>query len=294
MGICAVVISYHPAEQIIENIIALLDQVDKVIVVDNGSGSQIEELMGRLAQYSKVSVLYNLENLGIAVALNMGVRLAKSLGYEWVITFDQDSKVTSSMIKKMLQIYDEYPEKEKIASLSPRYRDVSSGRIWGNSRQHSSGETRVYAEPLVVITSGNMIKSTIFDTVGYFNEALFIDHVDTEYCLRCVNHGYKILEIHDAILEHNLGAPTQHKLLWTTPITTNHSVLRRYYNARNGVYVYKKFLFTQPVWVFKHAYIYLKAIIVLMLFEGGRGEKLMAICRGIVHGLFGKLGKYES
>jgi rhamnosyltransferase len=294
MSICAVVISYHPAEQIIENITALLDQVDEVVIVDNGSGSTTQALLSQLKQYSKLSVIYNPENIGIAAALNIGVKHAKKFGYEWVATFDQDSKVTPGMISTMLQVYEAYPEKEKVASLSPRYRDIASGRVGSGGNQLLNNEFLSYTEPLVVITSGNMIKSSVFDTVGYFNEALFIDHVDTEFCLRYAAYGYKILEAHNAILEHSLGEPTQHKLLWKTPITSNHSALRRYYNARNGIYIYKKFVFAQPAWVFNHAYIYLKNIVILMLFEQGKWEKLWAICLGVFHGLRGKLGKHAS
>lgn len=293
MSICAVVISYYPAEQIIENVVTLLDQVDEVVIVDNGSDPATKELLGRLGHYPKVSVIYNHENIGIAAALNIGVKQAKKSEYKWIATFDQDSKVTPGMISTMLQVYEAYPEQGKVASLSPRYRDIASGRIGSSSNQHSSHGGGAYGEPLVVITSGNMIKSSAFDTVGYFNEVLFIDHVDTEFCLRCATLGYKILEAHDAILEHSLGTPTQHKILWKTPITSNHSALRRYYNARNGVYIYKKFVFERPVWVIKHAYTYLKIIIALMLFERQRGGKLIAICRGVFHGLFGKLGKYK-
>ncbi len=292
MSICAVVISYHPADQIVENIIALFEQVDEIIIVDNGSGSATKELLGRLASYTKLSVIYNPENIGIAAALNIGVKHAKRSGYEWVATFDQDSKVTPGMISAMLRVYATYPEKQKVAILSPRYRDIVSGRVGSSSNQYFNHGAGAYGEPLVVITSGNLVKSSVFDTVGYFNEALFVDHVDTEFCLRCATLGYKILETYDAILEHSLGTPTQHKVLWKTPITSNHSALRRYYNARNGVYIYKKFMFEHPIWVLKHAYVYLKIIIALMLFERQRGEKLMAICRGIYHGLLGKLGKY--
>ncbi|MDR3392580.1 MAG: glycosyltransferase family 2 protein [Sulfuriferula sp.] len=294
MSICAVVITYHPAEQIIGNILALLDQADEIVIVDNGSGSSIQELLGRLEQHSNVSVIYKPENIGIAAALNIGVKHAKKLGYEWVITFDQDSKVTPNMISTMLRGYEAYPEKEKVASLSPRQQDQASGRVTSNNILSPNTEISAYLQLLVVITSGNMVKLNVFDIVGYFNEALFIDHVDTEFCLRCATYGYKILEIQDAILEHSLGTPTQHSFLWTAPVTSNHSVLRRYYNARNGVYIYKKFVFSQPAWVFNHAYIYLKAIIVLMLFEDRRKKKLLAICRGVVHGLLGRLGKADN
>lgn len=294
MTICAVVVSYHPDAEIIENITALLEQVDEVVVVDNGSGSDTKKLFGKLNDFSNVVVIYNRENLGIAAALNVGVRHAKTAKHQWVWTFDQDSTVTPGMLLPMLQAYEAYPQKEKVASLSPRYQDKTTGSITGSRLKFPQRNILPYAESLVVITSGNLVNLDVFDEVGYFNEALFIDQVDNEFCLRCVTHGYVILEVNDAILEHCVGSPTQHNLLWKRPIATNHSVLRRYYIARNSLYVYRKFLFTYPMWVARDAYTLMMGIIILILFESDRRKKLVAICRGVFHGLLGKLGKFSG
>jgi len=294
MSCCAIIVTFHPSAEITENIAALRGQVDEIIIVDNGSGDGSKELLGQQAQLSGVSIIYNQENLGIAAALNMGVRLAKAAGHQWIMTFDQDSKVTPGMIGVILDAYEAYPEKEKVASMSPRYRHKQTGKVYGNSPDSPDKEVLPYAEVLMVMTSGNLIRSSIFDVVGYFNEALFIDYVDNEFCLRCSVHGYRILEVKDAFLEHSIGYPTQHKLLWKTPISSNHSALRRYYIARNSIYTYRKFMFTHPMWVLKDAYGLLKVLTVLVLFEADRKQKLAAIIRGVIHGLSGRMGKFSG
>lgn len=294
MSICAVVVSYHPAAELIENMAALLEQVDEVVIVDNGSGADAKELLERLGGHPKVNVIYNRENLGIAAALNIGVRHAKAAGHQWVATFDQDSKVTPGMIVTMLQAYDTYPEKEKVASLSPLYQNQSTGQSATSRSKYSGGDVSRYAEVLVVMTSGNLIKLSVFDAVGYFNESLFIDHVDSEFCLRCASRGYKILEVNDAMLLHCTGAPIQHRFLGKLRSTSNHSILRRYYIARNGIYVYKKFAFAYPLWVANDAYRFLKTMIMLVLFEADKRQKLAAIIRGVMHGLSGRMGKFNG
>lgn len=294
MSICAVVVSYHPAAELIENVAALLEQVDVVVIVDNGSGADAKALLDRLGGYPNVNVIYNRENLGIAAALNIGVRHAKAAGHTWVATFDQDSKVTPGMIKTMLQAYDTYPEKEKVASLSPRYQNQSTGQSATSRATYSDSDHLPYAEVLVVMTSGNLLKLSVFDAVGYFNEALFIDHVDTEFCLRCAAKGYRILEVHDAILLHCIGFPAQHRIFGKLKTTTNHSSLRRYYIARNSIYVYKKFALTYPAWVARDAVKLVKLIIMLIMFETDRRNKLAAIFRGIFHGMSGRIGKYSE
>lgn len=293
MSICAVVVSYYPPAEIIENVLALLDQVDEVVIVDNGSGAETKALLENLVGNPKVRVIFNHENLGIAAALNIGVRHARAAGHQWVATFDQDSKVTPGMIKTMLQAYDKYPEKEKVAGLSPRYQNQSTRQIATSRPKYSSGEAMPYAEVLVVMTSGNLLKLSIFDTVGYFNETFFIDYVDSEFCLRCATQGYKILEVNNAILLHGIGIPVQHRILWKVKSTTNHSSLRRYYIARNGVHLYKKFAFTYPAWVAHNVFNLLK-IMIMVLFESNSRQKLAAIIKGVSHGLSGRLGKYNE
>lgn len=294
MSCCAIIITFYPSADITENIAALRDQVDEIIIVDNGSGDGYKKLWTRLTQQFGVNIVFNQENLGIATALNLGVKKAKANGHQWVVTFDQDSQATPGMIKTMLQTYEVYPQKDKVVGLSPRYKDRYTGLIRSSHLAASSPVTSPYAEALEVITSGNLLKLSVFGLVGYFNEALFVDYVDVEYCLRCITQGYKILEVKDAVLVHSIGLPRQHKLLWKTPATSDHSALRRYYFARNALYMYKKFAFKQPIWVIKNAYVLVKMIILVVLFEDDRKRKLAAIFRGLVDGVFGRMGKCRT
>jgi rhamnosyltransferase len=291
MSVCAVIVSYHPADEIIENVVGLVDQVDEIIIVDNGSGAQAHALLERLREYRQVTIVYCHENLGIAAALNIGVRRAHAAGYQWLATFDQDSKVTPGMISIMLQVYATYPEKNKVASLCPRYQDKITGIISGSELRVPRGNSDRYAEATVVMTSGNLIKLEVFDTVNFFNEALFIDYVDIEFCLRCAAKGLRILEVEDAILIHSAGSPTRHRFLWKASAVTNHNALRRYYITRNAVYMYNTFIFVCPNWVWSNFKILFKIMILLIILEDDRKRKFKAIFLGLIDGLLGKMGK---
>lgn len=293
MSVCAVIVTFHPAKEILNNVAAILDQVDEVVIVDNGSGIKERALLSQLARHNKVSIEFLQENFGIAAALNIGIKQAKARGHQWAITFDQDSQATVGMIAAMFQAYETYPDKEKVASLSPRYKSWSDETtiVPYEVSLLADVESSKYAEAEEVITSGNLIKLSILDSVGYFCETLFIDYVDIEYCLRCVTQGYKILEVKDALLIHEIGFPTRHKFLWKRPATSNHSALRRYYMARNAVYVYKKYLFKKPSWVIGNARALAKTLAVIFFFEDGRSEKLRAFLLGILDGLLNRMGK---
>lgn len=292
LKICAIIVSYHPTDELIENVKALAQQVDEILIVDNGSGLEAKQMLDNLIkQHSKLNIVFLSENLGIAAALNIGVKKAKAAGHEWVITFDQDSRVTPLMIEAMFHVYDTYPNKEKVASLSPRYMDVNSGEISDGHLLPPFNNTLPYTQAYEVLTSGNLIKSCIFDFVGYFNESLFIDYVDREFCWRCINSTYSILQINDAILLHRIGFQKRCNFLWLHPSITNHPPLRRYYIARNAIYIIKVYLVKQPLLVIIDFHKLLKVLIKVAIFESNKIKKLKATCLGFFDGFLGRMGK---
>ena len=75
-------------ERLDENIRAIKDQVDEVLLVDNGSHN-IDEIRNKFND--SVSIIENGSNLGVAAALNCIMEYGSSNSFDWVITLDQDS-----------------------------------------------------------------------------------------------------------------------------------------------------------------------------------------------------------
>jgi rhamnosyltransferase len=85
-------ITYNPETITIENIHKLLFQSEKIVIVDNGSSNEvIYEVIRTFQNDERVEIILNEDNLGIAAALNIGVRRAIEMEYAWLATFDQDS-----------------------------------------------------------------------------------------------------------------------------------------------------------------------------------------------------------
>ncbi len=292
MSCCAVIVTFYPDSEISKNIAALYEQVDEIIIVDNGSNDKCKKILHTLSKQFGVTIIYNKENIGIAAALNIGVKLAKTHHHKWVITFDQDSKAATGMVETMLKGYDAYPDKEKISSLSPRYMNKNTGVICGSRLKGKLDKNSPYVQVDIVITSGNLIKLSVFDDVGYFKESLFIDYVDKEFCLRCSTQKFIILEIKDAILLHAVGLPTRVIFLLSRSIyTTNHSHLRRYYIVRNSIYTYKKYFMKRTFLVLIDFYYLIGNLSKAILFEKQRKKRLIAVFFGFYDGVIGKHGK---
>jgi len=290
-NICAIIVTYNPDVKFSERAASIASQVSHVLIVDNGSDDISKEYLKQLGNLSNFRIIYNQDNLGIGAALNIGIKYALKSGYDWVATFDQDSKPTQKMIASMIKAYETLPNKENLALISPRFQSQSIDLLRTFVVNSKQGKNKSYAPILTTMTSGSLIRTKIFSLVGYFNEAMFIDFVDQEFCLRCAKCGFVIIEAQKAILIHDLGQPIQHKFLWKKCTVTNHNYLRRYYDARNRIYVYKKYFVMYPKWILSNLCAFPLDLLKILFFENDRMKKIYSVILGIYHGLIGKMGK---
>ena len=89
-NICGIIVTYHPDDDFHQRVSAIVDQVNHVIIVDNASGPNVQELLGKLGARPNITSILNQENLGIAAAMNQGFEWAQENNYAWVLTLDQD------------------------------------------------------------------------------------------------------------------------------------------------------------------------------------------------------------
>lgn len=283
-SICAVIVTFLPTEQLVKNVQLLQEQVQQIILVDNGSTVQACALLQTLEQAEHITVLWNRENLGIARALNQGLQRGIELGFQWLITFDQDSTVTSGMVARLLQCFDS--SSGNIAIAAPCYVDRVLGTRLGEDRD-------VHGEVRTVLTSGMLMPAWLFSHVGFMDERLFIDSVDLEFCNRVRSHGYRLAQIDDATLLHTLGRLTTFRLLGREFELTNHSAARKYYQTRNRLWTLGMPKARLTWW--KQATHEFKGMIwgfaKILMAEDDKWQKTRRIGLGVVHAFFGKMGK---
>ncbi|WP_294388854.1 glycosyltransferase family 2 protein [uncultured Clostridium sp.] len=276
--VAAIIISYNPDNNLLDSVNLLINQVDKIIIVDNGSESQKKKNINLIKDIDnkKIEVIFNEENLGIATALNIGVKEALNQGYNWILTMDQDSKASSNMVEKMLEVYNAIDESERkeILSIFPNFVDERIQSIEENSNMNS------YEYVDADITSGNLLRAEVFDKVGFFDDSLFIDLVDTDFCMRLNEKNIKMIKVRDAILYHSLGESQSVKSIFGKFNTSNHSALRRYYMTRNRFYTWEKYKDLNSFTLNRDKKLFKKEFIKIILGEKDKINKIKMVFKG--------------
>ena len=273
--VAAIIVSYNPDSNLFDSINLLLNQVEKVIIVDNGSKEKYVKYIKSINE-DKIEIILNTENLGIATALNIGVRKALENGYEWILTMDQDSKASPDMVKKMFNVYNSINREERkdILSIFPNFVDERIQSIEENSNMNS------YEYVDADITSGNLLRKEVFEKVGFFDDSLFIDLVDTDFCMRLNEKGIKMIKIRDAVLYHSLGESKTIKGILGSFNTSNHSALRRYYMTRNRFYIWEKYKGLNSFTLNRDKKLFKKEFVKIILGEKDKVNKIKMVLRG--------------
>ena len=279
-SVSAVIITYNVENDFKNRINKLKGKVNEIIVVDNGSKAETISMLKELEK--EITIIYLEKNKGIAYALNTGIKYSIEKGYDWILTLDHDSIVTDNMINNMLKCYESFEEelKEKVAMLVPVHveeKEHENNHVINNEEVSSKS----YTEVLTEITSGALTKASIYKSVGLYDEKLFIDLVDHDYCLSLNKKGFKVIQVNSAILIHNLGESVKKSILGLKMIPTNHSPLRRYYMSRNRHYIWNKYKKDFPGWVLTDKRRFITENLKIVLFEDNKIEKFKYIREGI-------------
>ncbi len=275
-SIFAGIVSYNPEiDRLKEDIDAIYLQVDHVYVADNCSDniSAVDELCN---SYGNVEIIHLDKNYGLAKALNTIFERSEASGAEWVLTLDQDSVANSDLI----DIYKPYISDKKYNSLCTFWRiRALGGKSTGRSDGTIDGNI---VKTDKCITSGNLVRVSAWRKIGGYKEEFFTDMVDYELCYKLRANNMDIYRINKVGFLHDLGAATERRFLTRKVYVFNHSAFRKYYVAKNTVYLLR---FYPKAKSDGNLYSLIKLIIYTVLYETGKAEKLKSLFKGIYDGL---------
>ena len=273
------IVTFNPdLQRLKENIESLVknELLGKIFIVDNAS-ENINELKELLNTFPTVTLIGNGQNYGIAYALNVICQQAQQSGFDWLMTLDQDSVLQPNI----LQEYAKHTADVGVGIICPRIEDRNMGRQYATT---DHGWEKIDQ----CITSGNLVNLTAWKEIGGFDEKLFIDGVDFDFCIRMRKAGYGILRSNNVYLLQEVGKGRSKSLFGKTFSIMNHGGKRLYYIIRNYLYLGKKH-HQRLHWTTEVG----KRVFIVMTYEHHRLQKLGYMLRGLVDFVRGKMGKLE-
>lgn len=274
MNTIAGIVTYNPDILRLEkNLNAIKGQVCRVVIVDNNSSNILE-----IKKYVRENIymIENNANFGIAKALNQIMNYARENHFEWVLTLDQDSVCPQSFMKNLIKHIG-----DNIGIVCPKVYDLNKKDNIQDSLESN------YIDKC--ITSGSLTSVEAWEKIGKFDETMFIDGVDFEFCYRLKSNGYFIYRVDDVELAHEIGHITIRKFLLWNICVKNHSAFRKYYIAKNIIYFAKKR--KKIKFKIKAFFQEVKLMGIVLIYEEDKTNKIKRIIKGIKDGIKNKKNK---
>lgn len=297
-GLATVTVTYNPDLAILRAQLDALPRGASKIVVDNASAPALREgLRALLRNRPDALLLEHRENLGLAAALNAGVRAAAAAtpAPEDVLLLDQDTEPEPGSVDALVSALHALTASDPaVAAVGPRLLDVDTGlehgfhqlRGWRIARRHLDAASA----PLDVIGlngSGTLVRLAPFLGAGGMDASLFIDHVDTEWSFRMRAAGYRLCGVPAARFRHRMGAAGKRYWLLAWRVWPYRSPWRHYYLFRNTARLLRM-PHVAAVWKAWAPFKLALTMVAHALFDPARGAQLQQMLRGLRDGARGR------
>ncbi len=288
--VVAVVSSFRPGRDLLDNLALIAAQTDDVVCVDDGSGPQAQDVLDAV-RAAGVRVVELPENGGIATALNAGLSAADLGPRDLAVMFDQDSAVPEGFVAALVAAWDAGER----AGL--RVGMVSPERFAGVPQVVAGAAGDGFLRSVEPIQSGSLVSGRVLAEAGDLQDDLFIDLVDKEHWLRLRRHGLECLAAPGLDLPHELGRTYALTIAGrvvrpAAPLTFSMSTpFRYYYRVRNRVVVNREYWRDQPGLLARDTALEVRHLALVWLSAQHRAAFVRLVARGLRDGLRGRMGR---
>lgn len=209
-----------------------------VVVVDSASQDNSIDLLER--EYPQTIILRQNENVGVAKGNNIGIEYCLSMNTEYILLMNNDVEMNNQMLALLVsKASEEVITVPKLYYYSPHNMIWYAGGYfdWKRGRAPHIGMGEVdkgeYDEEKFVEyspTTCMLIHSSIFKKIGMIEEDFFMYYDDTDWCVRLMDAGIKILYVPSAVMWHKVSSSTG----------GGASKIKLYYMHRNQLYFIDK------------------------------------------------------
>lgn len=248
MKVIAGIVLYNAEiKRLVLEIESVLPQVDLICLCDNGS-SNISTIEEKTGEFENIIIIKNKNNLGIGTASNQICSYAEKKGFDWVLMLDHDTICPPNLV----ETYKNHTGDDSIGMLCPNVvdKEVAHNNYYSNE---GTGDVEIIQR---CIQSATFVRISAWKKCCGFNEWMFIDFVDFDFCKRLELNGFKIARCKNVTVDHQLGKrvktrnadffmnlynKTGKKIFKYLTYKNEFSSARVYYCTRNNIVYIKSF-----------------------------------------------------
>lgn len=269
--LAGLIILYYPKyEEVYRNISSYCSCIETLYIIENSNINK--DFINSLKELVKIRIISSGKNIGISKSLNLALEHASKDKYEWLLTMDQDTSFERNDFSSFLNSFENINKKNLII-FSPIH--------------NKKFITTNIIEKEFVMTSANIINVEKSLKINGFNDKLFIDEIDHDFCFKSIINKYKIIVNENIAVNHSLGKKDIRNV-------TIYPALRLYYMCRNYLYIREKYNdINNDFFKLRDKYL-IKFFIRHLIYSSEKFKCLKMILLGMFDYKNNKFGKYNE
>ncbi len=201
----------------------------EIIIIDNGSKDGTADYLNTLKDRENTTIVFNDKNSGVAAGRNKGVGLAEG---KYILILDVDTIVHPSSVDSLVGFMESKPDvglaapklvdgQGNLQFTCRKYPTVMSKILrriplkWAKQRlkdeQLQDWDHNSLREVDYVIGACQLIKKSVFQSIGLYDEKIFYGPEDVDFCLRVWKNGFKVVYFPEAVITHDEKRVTKKK-----------------------------------------------------------------------------------
>jgi GT2 family glycosyltransferase len=270
-----------------------------VVLVDNASADDPTAAARRCLP--GVVTIRNGANLGYAGGNNRGIQSALSAGADYVIVLNNDTVVAPTLVADLLAVFR---ADDMLGIVGPvvNYLDEPE-RVMTEGVRFNRGPGTTFFTPVHVpldtapgpqsvsvdVVNGccMMVNAEVFRSIGFFDEALFIVHEESDFCLRARARGFGCAVLGRTLVWHK----------GSSAFDRSGRQIQRYFDTRNLYYLLRRHAAVNGGRPWKSSFVhYLRYAYYRYAteIEAGRHRAARAVVEGLSDALVGVTGPYAT
>lgn len=191
----------------LESLSEYLPENSEVIIVDNHSTDDTVPIIENFRQtHKKIVLIKNEQNYGFSVGNNLAAQKARG---GFLLILNPDIKITKGSLESLLNYLE---TREDIGIIAPKL-IMEGGKVqpsvrklptlWGVIAEYYLGRKQEYDEYVpeskdpveveAVYGAAMLMRSSVFQEAGGFDEKYFVYYEDLDLCRRIKKRGYKVV-----------------------------------------------------------------------------------------------------
>ena len=182
----------------------------KIILIDNESQKDFPDDINKS---DKIHIIKNKNNEGFARSNNQGIKYSIKNGFDYVLLLNNDTIINNNLIELLLKQANTLNQN----IIQPLILNYDGTRIWnaGGTIDNFFGTFQTLEKGKVFKNLKSkrhytdwftgccvLIKSEVFNHIGYFDERFFAYYEDVDFSIRLKSKGYSVAMMNDSYLKH--------------------------------------------------------------------------------------------